>query len=634
MPNQLKNVQTIFNERLFRVPDYQRGYSWGEDQLEAFWHDIKNLPSGRNHYTGLLSLEPVRDAAWRRWDEDLWLIKAAGCQPYFVVDGQQRLITIVMLIHCLLAKIQDTDELLRTPKQRLVEKYIRRESGISRAYIFGYEKDNPSYEYLKAAIFGDASNQWQGIETLYTANMAKAKAFFTEKITGLKKGEIEDIFGRVTLRLMFNEFEIADDLDVFVAFETMNNRGKPLSKLELLKNRLIYLSTLVRAKEGERRALRSNINEAWKTVYMELGKDKENPLDDDDFLRNHWIMYFKYSREESNEYARFLLDEHFTAPRATSGKIRANDIQRYITSIQASVRAWYTIHHPETASTLDDNVRRGLERLSRLGRGAFAPVIMAALVKKADEGKIEALLKGAENFVFVVSRMCRRRADTGDNEFYGTTSDYYKGEIGISQVTEMVNERVAFFFNYDRFKTYINELFENQEGFYSWNGLRYFLFEYEQHLQRKNRSNTAKIDWNEFNRSSEDYVTVEHIFPQQADKPCWRKQFGRLREGKRNQLLHSLGNLLPLAHRKNVSLSNECFMDKKKPKSGASGYYNGSYSEIEIAQDVTWTPKCVLKRGVRLLSFLEERWNVNLGNRNQKRELLGLDFLGWNGRPR
>ncbi len=49
MPNQLKNVQTIFNERLFRVPDYQRGYSWGKDQLEDFWHDINNLPTGRNH---------------------------------------------------------------------------------------------------------------------------------------------------------------------------------------------------------------------------------------------------------------------------------------------------------------------------------------------------------------------------------------------------------------------------------------------------------------------------------------------------------------------------------------------------------------------------------------------------------
>jgi len=87
MPNQLKNVQTIFNERLFRVPDYQRGYSWGEDQLEAFWHDIKNLRVDVTTTTGLLSLSQSETAAWRRWDEDLWLIKAAGCQPYFVVDA-------------------------------------------------------------------------------------------------------------------------------------------------------------------------------------------------------------------------------------------------------------------------------------------------------------------------------------------------------------------------------------------------------------------------------------------------------------------------------------------------------------------------------------------------------------------
>ena len=43
---------------------------------------------------------------------------------------------------------------------------------------------------------------------------------------------------------MFNVYEISDDFDVFVAFETMNNGGKRLSNLELLKNRLIYLTTL------------------------------------------------------------------------------------------------------------------------------------------------------------------------------------------------------------------------------------------------------------------------------------------------------------------------------------------------------------------------------------------------------
>ena len=74
----------------------------------------------------------------------------------------------------------------------------------------------------------------------------------------------------------------------------MNNRGKPLSNLELLKNRLIYLSTLLDIDESIRMRLRKDINETWKTIYEYLGKNKNNTMDDDEFLRNHWIMYFKY----------------------------------------------------------------------------------------------------------------------------------------------------------------------------------------------------------------------------------------------------------------------------------------------------------------------------------------------------
>ncbi len=49
---------------------------------------------------------------------------------------------------------------------------------------------------------------------------------------------IEKLYKRLTLKLMFNLHEIEDDYDVFVAFETMNNRGKKLSNLELLKTDL------------------------------------------------------------------------------------------------------------------------------------------------------------------------------------------------------------------------------------------------------------------------------------------------------------------------------------------------------------------------------------------------------------
>lgn len=80
---------------------------------------------------------------------------------------------------------------------------------------------------------------------------------------------------------------ISDDIDVYVTFETMNNRGKPLSNLELLKNRLIYVSTLLNVADADKSRLRRDINECWKKIYHILGKSKERVLLDDEFLVTH-----------------------------------------------------------------------------------------------------------------------------------------------------------------------------------------------------------------------------------------------------------------------------------------------------------------------------------------------------------
>ena len=69
-------------------------------------------------------------------------------------------------------------------------------------------------------------------------------------------------------------YYIDNDFNVFIAFETMNNRGKRLSYLELLKNRLIYLSTVFDVEEDNKTAVINNINDTWKTVYEYLGKNK------------------------------------------------------------------------------------------------------------------------------------------------------------------------------------------------------------------------------------------------------------------------------------------------------------------------------------------------------------------------
>ena len=297
MKTQLFSLSKIFTERLLRIPDYQRGYAWTEKQLKEFWNDLQQLDEGKNHYTGVLTLEEVPEISLRKWDDDQWIIKSKNYAPFYVVDGQQRLTTSIVLVQAIAEKILPGEKLNYTTADEIRKKFIyeSKDEGISRSYIFGYEKDNPSYEFLKTQVFMEKSdNAFPAQETIYTHNLLFAKDFFHQKLANVDLSVLEGLYRKLTQQFLFNIYSISDDVDVFVAFETMNNRGKPLSHLELLKNRLIYLSTKLEEDENEKGKLRHCINETWKMVYHYLGKNKENPLDDDLFLRHHFIHYFGY----------------------------------------------------------------------------------------------------------------------------------------------------------------------------------------------------------------------------------------------------------------------------------------------------------------------------------------------------
>ena len=45
--NKLQSLTEIFNEKFFRIPDFQRGYSWQEPQLKDFWDDLINLKADK-----------------------------------------------------------------------------------------------------------------------------------------------------------------------------------------------------------------------------------------------------------------------------------------------------------------------------------------------------------------------------------------------------------------------------------------------------------------------------------------------------------------------------------------------------------------------------------------------------------
>ena len=65
----------------------------------------------------------------------------------------------------------------------------------------------------------------------------------------------------------------------------------------------------------------------------------------------------------------------------------------------------------------------------------------------------------------------------------------------------------------------------------------------------------------------------------------------------------------------------------KKGDTETTGYRFGSYSENEVALKNEWRGEEILERGLKMLDFLEERWQLNIGDKNKKIKALGLSFL-------
>jgi len=687
-----KALDSLFKEKIFRIPDFQRGYAWQvRDNLKDFWEDLINLPDGRSHYTGVLTLKEVPSLEIKRSDKEYWLVEDHSYKMYHIVDGQQRLATFIIFLQAFIEFIRQqpeyrdkTDENIYISESlnisEIINKYLFKVKPTGeefRTYKFGYSVDNPSYKYLRYRIFSEPGSG-SIEETFYTLNLKNAKHYFREQIDALY-GEtgldgLHDVYKKLTKRFLFNEYIIKDEFDVFVAFETMNNRGKNLSNLELLKNRLIYLTTLYTDAEldtSDRQGLREDVNDAWKEVYYQLGRNEKRPLNDDDFLRAHWIMYYKYSRKTGSDYIKFLLGEQF-APKKVHKKIertvemelpeeqrtdfafeeaegengesvtevttvsavlKPTDIRDYVHSLKESSVHWFNSYFPFMASGLSDEERQSLDRLNLIGMGYFRPLVMAILKNETEEARRIDIFNKIERYIFLVFRLSATRSNYGSSDFYIAARQIEKREIDLPDIEESLNWRSSFLFNSDgslrvnEFFDLLFRKFENGNGYYDWSGLRYFLYEYE--LNLLSRSRQKKVDWEDLLKSPDDKISIEHIYPQTQTKH-WSQKFESVRKKYRKNYQDSLGNLLLLSMSINSALQNDSFEEKKQPKTNASGqrirngYADGSHSEIEVSKLSSWGPEQVKERGIKLLTFMAQRWGFVFKNDAEKEKLLFL----------
>lgn len=109
MANESQPLSQLFQNKLFRIPDYQRGYARQQPQLVNFWDDLINLQEDRYHYTGLLSLKNLKRREIVSRGNDLWLVEL-GYRPCLIVDGQQRLTTFMILLNEIVTIVRDLPE--------------------------------------------------------------------------------------------------------------------------------------------------------------------------------------------------------------------------------------------------------------------------------------------------------------------------------------------------------------------------------------------------------------------------------------------------------------------------------------------------------------------------------------------
>ena len=694
--DQPKPLDGLFKGKLFRIPDYQRGYAWGREQWDAFWDDLTNLPDRRSHYTGVLTLNEIPPAEVQQDTKEFWLVDDHSYKLYHIVDGQQRLTTFMLflqafieLLRCLpdnhgqpddAIYLTDTLSIADVESKFLFKVKPARVAGEAfRTYKFGYTVDNPSYEYMRYRILGEEGAGTIS-ETFYTLNLSNGKSYFKERLRACHKEDgissLQRIYRTLTKRFLFNEYIIKDEFDVFVAFETMNNRGKTLSDLELLKNRLIYLTTLYSGTEldpAERRNLRELINDAWKEVYFQLGRNKLKPLNDDEFLRAHWMMYFKYSRQTGRDYIKFLLEEQFRPQRVhrkivpqveleeaeeqtsdadleaaddngpdevegsepiMTADLRPNEIRDYVKSLKTSSVHWFHTFHPGMSDELAEQEVEWIQRLNRLGTSYFRPLLMGILKNFDDPLERIGAFKAIERFLFVVFRLTQTRSNYRSSEFSNAVRAIDRGEMDLAELNERLRDRMSFTFTDDGhfasedFYLLLQKRFENGQGYYGWSGLRYFLYEYELELLADSRQ--KKVDWEDLLKTPRDTISIEHIYPQ-SETAAWKSAFASTPKEERKAYRNSLGNLLLLSSAINSSLQNDAFVDKKKPRytrdgrSLRNGYADGSHSEIEVSRYEVWGPEEIRERGIRLLRFMERRWDFQLADDRAREKLL---FIG------
>ena len=552
-------IREIFSpDKFYNIPEYQRPYVWGEEQVNTLLEDLENAmenSSEKEYFLGCM----IWNTRTKKSD-----ISQMSYESQDILDGQQRFITLYLL-HGVLRDIGGDDKLKQTVNKRLQQEGNEYEGIPSRnRIVFEIREDE---EFLKKYILEEngtlkheelRNTSIDLNESVSVRNMANAILTLHHWWLDKKKNEndfqayLGKFFKYLSTKVLALYLATPDNLDdAYNLFTVLNSRGLQLQ-----------ISDILRAQNlGE-------INDDQiRREYAEKWSDLENSISVpfnhfDDFLWNLVFIKMKY-RSDDNKTLSLAFNHLYKREELIKGADTIDFVSSYVEHYKAITNGEFI---DKDTSCLFANLNFILTTV--FGSQYMSPMMLYR--ERFGEYRFVEYFIKLDNLLSITWLMGKRHSQTRIFTILRKIDDCFNeiGNKGISLEKACDNFFESGIIDYDyedenstTLKIDLEEFFKvlNEEKWGAFAGsrinkTRYLLLKLD--LIRGNISTRMQ-----FNKSQS---SVEHIMPRKISDSYW----SNINTEEHQEWLHRLGNIVLLDRRKNASLSNSGYHTKVKKYSG------------------------------------------------------------------
>ncbi|MBA3415065.1 MAG: DUF262 domain-containing protein [Chloroflexia bacterium] len=539
------NLQAIIEgAKQYVVPLFQRAYSWDRREWSTLWDDLAELAvePERQHFIGSIVTIPAQAAP-------------QGVATFLLIDGQQRLTTLLILLAAIRDSVRETQpELSAEIDHTLLRNQYKRGTDVHK--LLPTQADRAA---MASIIAGEPVDDHR---------ISEAHQLFLRKVRHGAAPAADLLFHAIVARLALVSITLERDDNPHLIFESLNAKGRALTQADLIRN---YF--LMRVPPGEQEVL---YERSWRPMETLLGDGTT------EFIR-HFLMRHGSVVKQGEVYVG--LKAHVDV-RLDDGYTVADNLDELRTF--ANYYARIVSSHLET----DTGLRRELERLSRLRVTVAYPFLLNLFAEQAAGRLTTPDLTGV---VAAVVNLILRRFICGISRA-GLNKEF----PSLFQQIERLQQASE-----QPFLSAARSILASKA--YPTDG------EFRRHIisghlyGRGDRLEIARLVLEEVERSYAHKervdlapLTVEHVMPQTLT-PTWRDELGSDADDVHEALLHTLGNLTLSGY--NSELSNAPFADKRT----RLAHSHLQLSET-IAQAARWDEEAILARGHLLADRIVNIW--------------------------